>query len=381
MLAIRRSLWNTLPHIGWNCVSLLLLASSLSGWNAVASAQEQARADQQDRVVIQPGGRISTQMTLTGEIQDYTGERLTIQLRPGAPVNEYPTSEVLQVTTRHTPAHDRGLAQMKTRDWSRALMELQAGFQREERDWVRREILQAMVRCSLQQGDLLNAGGKFALLVRSDPQTRHWPLIPLAWTIGGPSNPALRQQADVWLGARDDEPAILLLGASWGLFEPQLQERALAKLKSLAVAADRRVMRLAVSQQWRTRVGQASTINPLEFRSWQTRLESLPEEYRAGPYYVVGRGLIGLREYELGAAHLLWLPLTADHDHQLAARACFEAGEALGEIGQFTPASALYREVTERYADTPFAPLAERELQALGQSANPSGELTTPAEK
>jgi hypothetical protein len=52
---------------------------------------------------------------------------------------------------------------------------------------------------------------------------------------------------------------------------------------------------------------------------------------------------------------LLWLPLIDDHDFRLAARACLEAATALEKIGQHAESRTLLHEVTQRFADTPFA--------------------------
>ena len=82
-------------------------------------------------------------------------------------------------------------------------------------------------------------------------------------------------------------------------------------------------------------------------------------DLRGGPWYVLGQGRLRLREYEPAATALLRLPLVHDADHFLAARACLEAADALDAAGQTGQAATLYREVTERFSQTPFAQDAE----------------------
>lgn len=363
----------------WNCLTCIICVLLIT---QVAHAQDAERKLPNDQAVIQPGGRISTQLTLNGVIEDYTGDTLKIRLKPEVAANEYPAADVLRVSTWHVPAHDRGLKHMAQHNWAQAVTELQAGYAREDRHWVRRMILVSLVKCYLQQGDYLNASGQFVLLLRSDPRTRELHLLPLAWTTSPPlPNPSLNQQAELWLNAPDSEPVIRLLGASHSLFNPALTQRAREALKKLSVQSDRRISRWALSQLWRTRVGQTADINTLEFQYWQTRLESLPEDDRSGPYYVLGTGLVTLREYELGAAYLLWTPLTHDQDHHLAGRACLEAATALAEIGQYSAAATLYREVSERFSQTPFAATAEQEQRELDEKlrqSRPPSETSAP---
>ncbi|HEV3022237.1 MAG TPA: tetratricopeptide repeat protein, partial [Pirellulales bacterium] len=229
--------------------------------------------------------------------------------------------------------------------------ELETALKKESRVWVRREIMAALVRAALRRGDFAAAGLRFQALVKSDPATRHFRLIPLVW---GPEKITgeVRDEARAWM-AGATEPG-RLIGASLLYTDRELGREARAVLKKLASSADPRIQLLAQTQAWREEVLEGNP-GKLQTAQWQRRVDELPEDLRMGPNYLLGRAYAARHDYELAAAALLWLPLVDDHDHRLAARACLEAGVALDKIGQHDEARTLFQEVTERFSDTPFA--------------------------
>ena len=330
-------------------------------WAALAMAPS---GFAEDRVVLQPGGPFSSRIVVRGEIEDYTGKLLTIRLKVGAPTKSYPAQEVLEVETVRSPAYQRGAQLFEAHEAARALMELQNALALEERTWVRREILALMVRCGLYGGDYPSAGRLFLVLLESDPTTRHFQLIPLAWAAQD-LIPDLRNAAEGWL--RSEAEAARLMGASFLAEDPRRQEVALSELKSLCTSTDRRVRELAQAQVWRSRL-KTTEVGRTELQRWQVRIEEMQPELRGGPYFLLGRAYLLRREHELAAACFLWVPLVYDADRFLSARACLRAADALATIGQKDAASALYVEITQKYADTPFG---QEALQLLQPSAAP----------
>jgi signal peptidase II len=321
-----------------------------------------ARAE--DKVVIR-GGNSAARMTITGFVEDYTGVEVSIRTEPGEPPRTFPAKDVIEIQTSQTEAHTQGIKLLAAGKVDEALRELETALKKEIRVWVRREIVAALVRAGLRRGDFAGAGLRFQALVKSDPATRHFRLIPLVWGSEKISSEA-RDEARAWMTGAT-EPG-RLIGASLLYAVPELGREARAVLKKLAASADPRIQSLAQMQAWRE---EALGGNPgkLQTAQWQRRIDDLPEDLRAGPMYLLGRAYAARHDYELAAATLLWIPLVDDHDHRLAARACLEAGVALDKIGQHEESRTLFREVTERFSDTPFADEAASLLEAAGKSS------------
>lgn len=288
---------------------------------------------------------------ITGTIEDYTGVELRIRRSLNNTLATIEADEIVEVKAEQNEAHTLGEQLLAEKQIPGAVEQLQQALGREKRRWVRREILALLVRCEMHRGGYGAAAGHFLSLFESDPTTRHFGLIPLAW--GTPTfNPRVKSDARAWL--KDQSDAAQLIGASLLLTDSAERERSLIVLKSLSTNADRRIRELAQSQVWRTQVGtNAVTVAILD--NWQRRVEAMPENLRAGPSYVLGRGFAALQELDRAAVCFLWLPLTDDHDTHLAARAIVEAADSLKRIGLIEQAASLYREATVRYADTPAA--------------------------
>lgn len=343
------------------CGAILLFGASVS--------HAQDESDTPDKVIISPGGRSSTRITLKGEILEYTGETLRIRLKLGEAPKEFPAADVIEIVTPQMTGHQKGLVLFGKKDYEGATKAFGAAFEEEGRAWVKREILTYLVRCALMKGDYVNATSKFAVLVRSDPRTHAFSLIPLIWNRQSP-NPALKSQGESWLLDEKQPVAVKLMGASILLDDPQFGTTASVALRDLAAQSDRRVGALASCQLWRTRLATRKEINLTELKVWEQKLESLPEELRGGPHFLMGRAYVSRREFELGAVHLLWTPLVQPEDHFLAARATLEAADALATIGQLEEAAKLYEETSANFADTPAAQESAAQLKELLKQAN-----------
>lgn len=334
----------------------------------VATANVVAAQDNEmpDKVVLAVGGRLSTKTTLSGEILEYNGDILRIRTNLGQEPKEYSAADVVEVVTQQAVMHTKGLEQFRQGDYSESAKSLRAAIDSEPRTWVRRDILAALVRCHLMAGDYRNAANRFAILLRSDPKTRSFPLIPLIWSRTTP-DPAFRTEAQNWLLDEEEPAGVRLMAASALLDDPQHRTSATIVLKDLAANKDRRVGALAGCQLWRLRLANPAEINLTELKSWSQRLESLPEELRTGPHYLLGRAYASRREFELAALHLLWQPLVQPDDHFLAAQAMLDAADALAKIGQLNGAFRLYEEIVDRFASTPAAQEAAGQIKELSK--------------
>ena len=344
------------------CAFWSVVIGVLCVWNPNSSAtQQQGR----DRVLIQRKGA-SSRIRISGRILDYTGKKLTLITLAGKDVQEFPANEVISVETSQTEPHIRGLVAFTELRFQQAETEFEKSLLEETRTWVRREILAMLVRCDLQQGDLTSAGMRFLLLVKSDPETRHFKLIPLVWSERTMKR-NLKYAARDWLNGKLEVER--LLGASILLADREYGRKAGFELESLQTCTEINVRLLARTQLWRSKLREGN-LSKNDLVRWETHIESLPETLRGGPYYLLGQGHLGRREKDLAAAAFLWLPLVYDHDHVLAAQACLKAAHVLFDMGRRTEAMTLYREITVRFADTPSGTIAADFLESMTSRGN-----------
>ncbi|MGH7127635.1 MAG: tetratricopeptide repeat protein, partial [Planctomycetaceae bacterium] len=174
--------------------------------------------------------------------------------------------------------------------------------------------------------------------------------------------PPLREQARIWLERSTD--ADRLLAASVLLEDPQLGDDAETALQRLSASTNESVRLLARTQLWRVRLreGELTRGEPAQ---WQAQIDTMPEDLRGGPYFLLAQAYERRREDDRAAAAFLWLPVVSPHDHHLAARACVEAADALVRTGRKTEAVTLYREAVFRYRDTVSAVKADEILTTL----------------
>ena len=309
----------------------------------------------QDRVLIQqPGG---SRIPISGYVEDYTGREVILRMKNGEPSRRIPRDEVVDVTTQYTPRHEQGRRLFAAGKVVEAKQEFFAALDGEDRPWVRREILAGQVKCALWKGDYHQAISRFLPIVDSDPETFHYSLIPLNWTSDEP--PAnIRTDARDWIGSKSP-PLSRLIAASWLLTLEDNATEAEQTLKRLAREPNVRIQRLAQMQLWRLKLRKPERVDPREMTYWQQFAEELPLELRGGSYFVIGQAWSEREDHERAARAFLWLPLVYDTDRRLAGRACFEAAQSLGHLGDAPQAANLYSEVVFRYGDTPWGAKAE----------------------
>ncbi len=180
----------------------------------VAAISTAAACTAQDKVVLQRPN-LSSRLTISGFVEDYTGTEVSIRTEAGEPPRTFPSAEVVEIQTAHVEAHTQGLNLLAEGQVDEAIRELETALKKESRTWVRREILATIVRCGLRRGDYVLAGSRFLALVKSDPTTRQFRTIPLIWAPETISRDA-RAEARVWI--QGPVEAARLIGASL-LFE------------------------------------------------------------------------------------------------------------------------------------------------------------------
>jgi len=300
-------------------------------------------------------------VVLIGEIDDYLGDELTIRLKTTGP-ETVRAEQILEVETYYTPSHREGLELLDKGETEKALAALQAALKEENRRWVKREILAALVRGQTRRGDLLAATQTFAEILSTDPGTRHWSVAPLAWAPTAVGVP-LKAQARQWLAG--EHAGLKLIGGSLLLLDPVYGEAAQRELTDLSRSPQRPLAPLARAQMWRVRF-QGKALTETELARWRTEIQYLPKPLRAGPQYLLARGYLSRNALRDAAAEFLWLPTVyADLEH-LSARALWDAAAALRESAAETESTVLLRELIDRF------PWSTEAAEARGLLAAPS---------
>jgi len=296
--------------------------------------------------------------TVTGTIVDYVGGRLTI--RSDAGVQQIiPAERIAEIQSDWTAAETTGDQLEREGNLAEAVKSYQQALRDEKRVWGQRQIVAKLIGCYVQLEQFDLAGEAFLRLLRSDPQTHHFHVIPLSWTPFGPTA-VLQQRATAWL-ANTQDSASQLLGASWLL---SLAQRAAAvqALQHLLTDRDPRVAMLAHTQLWRTR---QATAEADEIQGWEDWLARLPGDLRGGPYSLIGQAWSARGRSDKAALAYLRVPILYGTDRRLAAAALLSAGRELEKIGQVPEAVALYGEVVRDYAAAPAAAEARGRLEEL----------------
>ncbi|MBI3465405.1 MAG: hypothetical protein HY000_20470 [Planctomycetes bacterium] len=326
----------------------------------------------EDAVYFSSPDRESARTKITGEVVELTGTEVRIR-SPGGGERKFPADRVVEVVTKRTPEQLAGNALLAEGEYQQALSKFRAALAdgNEQRGWVRREIVAQIVRCYMGLGQTTAASDAFLNLVRSDPATRSFDCIPLAW-LPAQASQELQSAAQKWLKHEESNSTATatarLLGASHLLATPQ-RDVAVAELQRLAGNDDVRIAALAKAQLWNSRLATAAEG---DLRKWSTAIEQMPELVRAGPYFVLGRALARKQRFEQAATTLLRVPILYPADRELAARSLVEAGACLQQLQQSQEAGSLYREVLDRHRASAAAAEAQTRLAALAESAKGS---------
>lgn len=302
---------------------------------------------------------------LKGKVLEYTGREIVVETDEGRQVKRA-GRQVIEIETEWPPAVDAGDEHYGSGEFKQAREQYMAAIRAEKRAWARRKILAKIIDCYKQQGEYEPAGKLFLALVREDPDTPDFGVIPLAWA---PAQPQLEleQAAEKWL-ASADAPVAILLGASH-LLPTARRAAALERLELLARDKDRRIAALAQAQTWR---GALATANEERIERWSKGLAEFPEPLRAGPYLVLGQAVARQGDAEQAALTFLHVPILYPQDRLLASQALAEAAAQLEKLGQAPAAERVVQELLSQYSGTPAAVEAARRA---GQAAAPKASI------
>jgi tetratricopeptide (TPR) repeat protein len=323
-----------------------------------------------DRITIRPADSVG-RIVVTGDIEDYNDEFLNLRASGGS-LQTYPAGVISAVETYRAPTHQTGIERYRRGDIAAAIADFQQALQREQRKWMRREILSWIVRCHQRQGDRDAAAARFVEIVAEEPHTRFWNVAPLTWMASTPSE-RLQVSGKHWVTAPTE--AVRLVGASVLLGAPQTRLTGIAELHKLARSQDRYVGALAQAQIWNATLGTNIT-SVEELARWERDIGRMPESIRGGPWFALGQARVHRNEPEEAAAAFLRVLIVHDADELLAARAGLEAGLALERINRDDESRTVLQEVVDRFPWSDAAREASQHLAA--PTASPSNPPTSP---
>lgn len=292
---------------------------------------------------------------VNGTVMDFTGEYLLFRASGGGQT-KIPADRVLDVETDWPADYLEAERQSRNANFEKAVELYLQSLKAEKRGWAQRSIVARIIRGYQNLGRTQLAAEAFQHLLRSDPSTPYFHVIPLAWRPQQPSR-SLEQAAREWMS--HEQPAMRLLGASW-LLSTSLRSQAIPVLQQLATDLDRRVATLAASQLWRTEI---VTATEEQVSRWQAAIENMPADLRSGAYFVVGQALARHQQHDAAAVHLMRLPILFADDRPLSAAALLAAGRELEKAGHADEAQNLYREVVASFGETDSAAEAQARLK------------------
>ena len=330
--------------------SCRIVTLCLVGFNGMSSwAQD---------VVVARGKDLRTVTTRKGEVLDYTGESLTLRLSSGR-VQTIESHRIVRLETNRTEPQQLAGDLFKHGKYGAALQHYRLAEREEKRSWILREIFAREVQCFQNRGEMVAAAQRFFLILESDPTARCFGVIPLVWTAPKRLAAIEEQNARQWL--RGATVAERLIGASWMIATDQ-RAQAVKNLEALTADKDLRIGFLAESQLWRIKLVTAS---PAEIMEWRQRIQKMPEVLRAGPCFLLGKGLARQKRYLDASLELLRVPVLYSHLQTLVPEALLRAGQCLEAAGQQQEAELVYREILDLPADLPAASAAQKRLQQV----------------
>ncbi|MDA7978868.1 MAG: hypothetical protein MPJ50_08885 [Pirellulales bacterium] len=314
-------------------------------------------ATNEDTVYVSVGDSADT-LSYRGEIVSYVGGKLVLRLANGTERTFASNDRVLRIDTQHTSEYREALALYESGEFDKALQGFGNAFELESRTWVQRLILERVIYCRQNLGQLDVAGQRFLQLVSSDPNTPYFSSIPLAWVSDPPSAP-LERQAMSWLNS--PQPIARLLGASHLLSTRRAEaEQALSDLR---FDADQRVAALARMQLWRTDLHR---VNEDMIDRWVQEMERFPHSLLAGGYFLIGSANAEINRAEDAALKLMRVPIHYPQQRRLGARCLIEAARQLEALGQTAGATRLYNELLDEFAAFPESQEAKERLDEIG---------------
>jgi tetratricopeptide (TPR) repeat protein len=323
---------------------------------AAVAVDEPACAE--DTVVLAPRADAPGRIVVKGTVVEYLSTGLVLEASGGTK-QTIPARQVVEVRSTWTADHTAADDLWRKRDYLAAAARYQSALTSETRPWARRFVRARLVAALREAERWEFAAEQFFTLLREDPGTPYFDVLPLAWTTITPT-PTLEAKARTWSADRNSSIGALV-GSSYLLSSADRSE-ALRRLKELALDADARIALLSEAQLWRIAAG---TADAGQLAGWERTIEKLPDPLRPGPYLTYGRALGRSGQADRAALALLRVSILYPDQHRLSAEALWSAGQMLENASQPREAAGLYRELVREYPQTLVAASAKDRLNEL----------------
>jgi tetratricopeptide (TPR) repeat protein len=299
----------------------------------------------QDVVVVQLKGG-EKEANKKGTIVDWKGQSLSLKSSLG--VKEIDNDKIVRIQTSWSPEYLAAVELMKVDQFAPAIEKFQTAIESENRPWAKNAIRAKIVECALAIESYGVAANRFEEIVREDAQTRFLYLAPMKWaSTAGSSN--LTALAETWI--ETSEPTLQLVGASW-LLQGITKKQAIAKLEKLAKDFDPKISGLAAAQLWRGR-GLSATEKQIDV--WIKKLETLPSNLRAGPWYVVAEAQRRAQLTDKAAINFMRIPILYPEQRSLSAAALYQTAALMHNTNRDQEEAILKNELKENFGDTVWA--------------------------
>ncbi len=308
-----------------------------------------AATPQTTDIVIVRRSDSSPPLRRSGTIVDWKSGSLTLSTGTSQREIEIEDDAIVDIETAWPAVYTTATEQIASGDFAGATTNLVAAISAERRPWAIRIIRADLVRVYSATGNHAAAIQQFLTLSDEDPQTRFFHLCPLQWISG---NHNLADHATPLLSSSD--PVRRLIGASWSLTGAS-SETATQVLDQLSHDIEPQIKHLAIAQLWRLRAMNLKTVNARLISVWETSIESMPAEIRAGPWFVIAETQLRMGESQSAIINFLRIPILYPASLDLSAAALYQAGQLLKNAGSQTESKTIWDELKQKFPQSIWA--------------------------
>ena len=285
-------------------------------------------------------GSIAGTQRLEGTIVNLTGrDGLTFRPNTGREI-KIPIGLIIDFGTVKENAQINAEQAFRNGDYRATIDNYLEARRSENRDWVLRQHTSVIVQAYSALGEPEKACREFYALAESDTETVYLASIPLPWYTDLTQSLSFQQLGEMWLD-RPEYPACQLLSAGLSLTTAN-RAKAVDALQLLTNSSNPSVAALATSQLWRNRIVEATLS---EVISWEKQLDTMPEELRSGPHYILGEVFARHNRPDDALTHWLHVQHDAPELRPLALRSLLRAVETLDKLGRGAEAETLRHEI------------------------------------
>lgn len=316
-------------------------------------------APAQDRVTVLLSDNVQTHVR-QGVVIDWKGSELQMEL--AGRMTTIKNDRIINVETTWETDHQLARELIQKRQFAAAITPLRNALATESREWVQRIVLAELVRVLDFAGQSRDACEAYMLLLKSDPESRDFSAIPLAWMN------TTSDAATIELARKMVDSSLLpiqLLGASW-LFTSPDRAVAIKKVEELSRDIDVRIAHLATAQVWRAKLLE---LDETQLGRWERQIERMPKELRPGPWLMLGQGQSRLGQIDEAILSWMHVPILHTQNYRGTASALQQSAMALQNKQDFKAAERLWNELLTQFPDSSWAIESKTALSQIQQQS------------